>query len=488
MSLPDLKPPKGWTAAQLGQFTGQRGETVNPANTPDQPYELYSVPSFETGKPEVALADSIRSSKQKVEPQSVLLCKINPRINRVWVVGEFTNHPKIASTEWIAFPRTADLLPQFLKYFLQQNVVRDFLAQNASGVGGSLMRVKASTLADFPFHYPKPREQQQIVAKLEELFSELDKGIENLRQARAQLTVYRQAVLKHAFEGKLIEGSIKFESKLLKSLIEGLGQGWSPKCDLNRDPQENEWAIIKTTAVQSMKYLDSEAKPLPAHLQPRPGIEIKAGDMLMTRKGPRARAGVTCYVRNTRSKLMVCDTVYRFRCRKTEVEAEYLELALNSPGVVSEIDNLKSGINDSGVSLTHEKLGGVLISVPDKAAQKAIVDAAQDQFSVIEQLESDISTSLQKAEALRQSILKKAFAGELVPQDPADEPAADLLARIRAERGRLAPKEVGRALRARRGPAPAQSCPAAEEVKKKPATRRSPSAKSVKSAVAPSNP
>jgi len=56
------------------------------------------------------------------------------------------------------------------------------------------------------------------------------------------------------------------------------------------------------------------------------------------------------------------------------------------------------------------------------------------QFSEIDALEADIDLNLQKAEALRQSILKKAFAGELVPQDPADEPAAALLARIRAER------------------------------------------------------
>jgi type I restriction enzyme S subunit len=68
------------------------------------------------------------------------------------------------------------------------------------------------------------------------------------------------------------------------------------------------------------------------------------------------------------------------------------------------------------------------------AEQLAVMAVVEAQFSELDALESDIDANLQKSEALRQSILKKAFAGELVPQDPADEPAAELLARIRAER------------------------------------------------------
>src|SRR5262249_14208424 len=149
----------------------------------------------------------------------------------------------------------------------------------------------------------------------------------------------------------------------LSELIGEIGQGWSPRCDLTRSPHPDEWAIIKTTSVQSMRYRDDECKPLPSHLAPRPSIEIKAGDMLMTRKGPRQRTGVACLVRKTRARLMVCDTVYRFRCNESAIMPAYLELALNSPSILAEIDKRKSGISDSGVSLTHEKLYSLQIPV-----------------------------------------------------------------------------------------------------------------------------
>jgi len=69
----------------------------------------------------------------------------------------------------------------------------------------------------------------------------------------------------------------------LKELIGKISQGWSPKCDLTRDALPDEWAIMTTTAVQSMRYIDNQGKPLPSTFTPRPNIEIKVGDFLMTR-------------------------------------------------------------------------------------------------------------------------------------------------------------------------------------------------------------
>src|SRR5438552_366010 len=192
-----------WTKATLDKLSGQRGQSVAPAKTPETQFELYSVPSFPRGKPEVVFGKQVGSNKQLVESRSVLLCKINPRINRAWVVGDFTEHTKIASTEWIVFPPTDDVEPKFLCYFLQQNKVRDFLAHNASGVGGSLMRVKHSTLRDFPFAYPQREEQQRIVAEIEKQFTRLDAGVTALQSTEAKLKRYRAAVVKAACEGKL---------------------------------------------------------------------------------------------------------------------------------------------------------------------------------------------------------------------------------------------------------------------------------------------
>lgn len=209
--------PKGWTHTTLGQLSGERGQSVEPARTPEKQFELYSVPSFPEKKPEVVSGKEVGSNKQLVQPRSVLLCKINPRINRAWVVGDFTSHTKIASTEWIVFPATEDVVPDFLCYFLQKNAVRDFLAHNASGVGGSLMRVKPSTLRDFPFGHPSATEQRRIVAEIEKQFTRLEAGVAALRRVQANLKRYRAAVLKAACEGKLVPTEAELTTKNAKS-------------------------------------------------------------------------------------------------------------------------------------------------------------------------------------------------------------------------------------------------------------------------------
>ncbi len=111
---------------------------------------------------------------------------------------------------------------------------------------------------------------------------------------------------------------------------------------------------------------------------------------------------------------MVCDTVYRFRCNEARVVPGYLELALNSPSVVEAIDRQKAGINESGVSLTHDKLGGVLIPLPPLAEQTRIVAEVERRLSVVEELESVVTANLQRATRLRQAILQTAFTGGLL--------------------------------------------------------------------------
>jgi type I restriction enzyme S subunit len=117
----------------------------------------------------------------------VLLCKINPRINRSWVVGSFSPHPKIASTEWIIFPPNEAIESKYLNYFLKQNQIRDFLAANTSGVGGSLMRVRPATIKDYAFPVAPLNEQKRIVAEIEKQFSRLDEAVNGLKRVKANL-------------------------------------------------------------------------------------------------------------------------------------------------------------------------------------------------------------------------------------------------------------------------------------------------------------
>jgi restriction endonuclease S subunit len=124
---------------------------------------------------------------------------------------------------------------------------------------------------------------------------------------------------------------------------------------------------------------------------------------------PQTLQSLACLVRATRHRLMVCDTVYRFRCDESKVQPEYLEIALNAPKVVDAIDRHKAGISESGVSLTHDKLGSVLIPLPSREAQAAIVAEVDRHLSIIREVEAEVDANLQRAQALRQSTLAKAF-------------------------------------------------------------------------------
>ena len=150
--------PKEWAKTTLGEIHLDLSQSINPSKMPDQLFELYSVPSFATGKPEITRGNNIGSSKRIIQNEAVLLCKINPRINRIWVVENHTDYLQIASTEWLPFFFIQGLEPKYLCYFLKQHRLRDFLASNVSGVGGSLMRIKPTTFANYPFLIaPSPR-------------------------------------------------------------------------------------------------------------------------------------------------------------------------------------------------------------------------------------------------------------------------------------------------------------------------------------------
>src|SRR5947207_6189216 len=118
--------PEGWVETNLGEIRFDLAKGIVPGSFPEQFFELYSIPSFELGTPEILQGQAIKSNKQIVERGTVLLSKINPRINRAWVVGIFSDYMKIASTEWIPFFHISMVLPTYLCYFLRTKVVRDY--------------------------------------------------------------------------------------------------------------------------------------------------------------------------------------------------------------------------------------------------------------------------------------------------------------------------------------------------------------------------
>ncbi len=327
---------------------------------------------------------------------------------------------------------------EYLYYFLKASKRQaDDLAS-----GTTFKEISLTNFSIIEIPLPPLAEQQRIVEKIEELFSELDKGIETLKTAQQQLKIYRQAVLKYAFEGKLTNPDVK----------EGeLPEGWvifqlKDLCEITSSKRifKDEYVSqgVPFYRTKEVKELSEGKSPsIELFIETSKYEEIRSrfqvptkGDVLLSAVGT---IGVSYVIRDSRPFYFKDGNLMWFRNFKN-LNSFYLSYALTHF-----IKNVKDA-NVSGSAynaLTIETMKSFELPIPELEIQHAIVQEIESRFSVCDKIEVSIIQGLQQAEALRQSILKKAFEGKLVPQDPNDEPGRVLLERIKEERAAAQPEK-----------------------------------------------
>lgn len=473
--------PDNWAAISIGRFRQQKSQTFNPVSAKEAAYELYSVPSHATGKPEIVSPSEIGSNKQHVAPGDVLISKINPRLNRTWTVGEKGELTQIASTEWVVFPRSEVLHPSFLKRLLSDYRLRDFLAANGSGVGGSLTRIRPDLFDKIETPLPPINEQRRIVEKIEAMFDEIDKGVESLHTARTTLGLYRQSLLKSAFEGRLTadwraKNADKLEApqtllariqherdtryKAALDAWQDALAAWRAGGEKGKKPtkpmQAKSMSKLAETATSNGHWLTVELGDIVSvssgqgltsnQMQAGPysvyggnGINGQHNDYFLEREELIiGRVGAKCGVTHiTRPKSWVTDNALIVTPLIVSFDKRFFKWLLE----FKDLNSLGSSTGQPVIS--GSKIYPVALDLPTLSEQTEIVRILEARLEAADALEAEINAALTRADALRQSILKKAFSGQLVPQDPEDEPASALLERIKANRAR-APKKPRR--------------------------------------------
>lgn len=285
---------------------------------------------------------------------------------------------------------------------------------------------------------PPLAEQHRIVAKIEELFSELDKGIETLKTAQQQLKVYRQAVLKYAFEGRLTNPDVK----------EGeLPEGWVSRTFLDVSSKIGDidhkmptrvsdgiYPYFSTSDITGDNKLNFDtAKLISKEDYERLSKKIKPerGDIVFPRYGTIGRNVLV----DTDRSFLVSYSCAIIKPNRTIIDNKYLYLYTLSPLTRKEIEKHVVETTQANVGVSSIKAFRIVYPTSIEK-QSVIVQEIESRLSVCDKIEEGIQQGLQQAEALRQSILKKAFEGKLVPQNPNDEPASVLLERIKADRER----------------------------------------------------
>lgn len=288
------------------------------------------------------------------------------------------------------------------------------------------------------------KEFQQTWNKLYEHFDDLfttEDSIDQLKQTILQLAVMGKLVpqnpsdepsselLKRIAKEKerlLEEGKIKKQKTLLEaggneSLIElrdgwawcKLGEiitlmdsGWSPAC-LESPAAINKWGVLKTTSVQIMEYLENENKELPEKLKAREQYEVKGGDILITRAGPRNRVGICCLVKSTRNRLMISDKIIRFHLLDRFTNPEFITLLLNS-GVSHEfIESKKSGMADSQLNISQENLKKTPLPIPPLNEQNRIVTKVEELFAFCDRLKGSIAEAQKVANQMAETVAEQ---------------------------------------------------------------------------------
>ncbi|RYD68721.1 MAG: hypothetical protein EOP83_00145 [Verrucomicrobiaceae bacterium] len=185
-------PLKDWALIRVGEITAAGLSSVNPAEAPNQLFELWSVPAFATGEPEVLTGAQIGSTKRQLPDRSILLGKINPHLNRVWKVKRRTEHALIASPEWITITPDNSWDPDYLARLLSSPSFNRKLCSTAQGMG-SLTRASTKKVAEIEIRRPPLVEQKRIVAKVDELMTLCDR-----LEAQQQERQTRRATLSRA--------------------------------------------------------------------------------------------------------------------------------------------------------------------------------------------------------------------------------------------------------------------------------------------------
>lgn len=174
-----------------------------------------------------------------------------------------------------------------------------------------------------------------------------------------------------------------WETIILDDAISTIDAGWSPTCLPTAREDENKWGVLKTTSVQTLRFLPLEHKELPSSLHPRPQYQVQVGDILITRAGPKNRVGICCVVEAAPPKLMISDKIIRFHIVGDLIDPHFVALCLSAgePGRI--LEKLQSGMDNSQMNISQDKLRSITIPLPPIEEQLRILEKIQSIMLVI---------------------------------------------------------------------------------------------------------
>lgn len=422
--------PENWVWVRLGEVNKYISKSVNPISEPDKIFELYSVPSMTDDYPEIIEGSNIGSSKQSVCKEDVLLCKINPRINRVWKVSQFTDNELIASSEWIII-RNNNINADYLMYCFQSKYFREFMLSNVSGVGGSLMRAQPKYVQKYPIPLPPRSEQQRIVERIEELFAKLDEAKERLQEVVDSFAVRKAAILHKAFTGELTK-QWRRENGVSDESWEDVSLGSVCKSIYDGDhmpPPKSEkgipFLVISNVNTGAISFEKCRFVPEEYFNNLSETRTPEKGDILYTIVGSY---GIPVMV-DTEQKF--CFQRHMALLKPRSIYNRFLWCQLQTQSFFEQATSIATGTAQLTVPI--KGLRKLLIKCPTLPEQHEIVRLIDDLLARERSAQQAAEQALASIELMKKSILARAFRGELGTNKASEASAVELLKQVLAE-------------------------------------------------------
>lgn len=442
--------PSGWRSLPLGDLGKEVRSNVTPlAGTR---YVHYSVPSFNDGRPAVEDGDAIKSAKRQLQPGDILISRINPRINRVWLVGDHHGEQIIGSSEWVVLRLhdEATVLRPYLLWYLRSPEFRQRIAGTVSGVTGSHTRAKPKDILRYPVPVAPPDEQRAIVDQLDQYMRRIDEALSRLDDGRRRLALLQHTVDTFAVYGRL--HAVRGNRRDAVRAVEGCRRRDGSTTRLAPSPPDqlevpetwvwsslDELADVQSGAAKSRKlegvdgcverpYLSvanvqrgrldlAEVATMWVRASKLESLTLQVGDVLFNEGGDKDKLGRGWVWEGQIADCVHQNHVFRARLRGDGVDPRWLSHWGNVFGRwwFHERASQTTGI----ASINKSVLRSLPVPVPPPFEQQAIIEKMTLRSTAISHASATIQQAQRRAAVLRRAALKAAFSGRLLPQTAA---------------------------------------------------------------------
>ena len=379
---------------KIKEINSYVSKSVNPAQMPDVVFEMYSVPTFETGHPEYLYGREIASSKIVVKKNDILLCKINPRINRVWIVLDESDNPNIASSEWIVI-RTDEYNPEFLAWYFRTPQFQQRMMSEVTGIGGSLTRAQPKRVAEYPVPVLDRQKQDRIATVLNKIAN-----IISLR--KQELKAYDELIKSRFIEmfGVYPANPMEWEIGTIRDIVTEVRYGSSrPAVDGGKYPylRMNNITYGGELDLSDTKHIDIPDNELDK-------CTVRRGDVLFNRTNSKELVGKTC-VYDRDEMMVLAGFVIRIRV-KDRILPEFLSAFLNTDFSKQMLLGMcKTAIGQANINA--QELQNIGLYLPPVELQRRFVQFKKE----TDKSKLTIQKSLDELETLNKALMQKYFGG-----------------------------------------------------------------------------